>query len=41
MDNDKIRAWARRETAKLPQFTPTEVRRLALLARRLDEAATR
>jgi hypothetical protein len=41
MDNDKMREWARREAAKLPLFTSAEVRRLGLLARRLDQAATR
>ena len=30
------RAWARREAAKLSPFTPAEVRRMVLLARRLD-----
>lgn len=33
---EEIRAWAREQAAKLPPFTPAEVRQLALLARQLD-----
>lgn len=39
--HEDSRAWAQRMAAQLPPFTPAEVRRLVLLARRLDEAATR
>ena len=32
----EIRAWARREAAKLPAFTLAEIRQLALITRRID-----
>jgi hypothetical protein len=33
---EDIRDWAREQAAKLPAFTPAEVRQLAMLARELD-----